>query len=66
MGIKNVVILGSTGSIGINTLKVIERFPDQFKVFGLSAYSNVELLAEQTKKFSPRYVAVHCHRMANL
>ena len=56
---KNVVILGSTGSIGINTLKVIERFPGQFKVFGLTAYNNVELLEEQIKKFSPQYVAVN-------
>ncbi|MBP9855493.1 MAG: 1-deoxy-D-xylulose-5-phosphate reductoisomerase [Candidatus Omnitrophica bacterium] len=55
---KNVVVLGSTGSIGINTLKVIERYPNRFKVFGLSAYNNVELLEKQIKLFSPKYVAV--------
>jgi len=59
MHFKNVVILGSTGSIGINTLKVIERYPDQFKVYGLSAYNNVQLLEKQIKKFSPKYVAVN-------
>ncbi|MGE0267692.1 MAG: 1-deoxy-D-xylulose-5-phosphate reductoisomerase [Candidatus Omnitrophota bacterium] len=58
MGFKNVVILGSTGSIGINTLKVVERYPDQFKVYALSAYNNIKLLEKQIKKFSPKYVAV--------
>ena len=55
---KNIVILGSTGSIGVNTLKVIERYPRQFKVVGLSAWNNYRLLAAQTKKFSPTHVAV--------
>ena len=55
---KNVVILGSTGSIGVNTLKVIERFPKDFKVIGLTAYNSIELLEEQIKKFRPKYVAV--------
>jgi len=57
MGHKNVVILGSTGSIGINTLKVIERFPDQFKVVGLTAYNNFKLLERQIKWFAPTHVA---------
>ena len=55
---KNVVILGSTGSIGVNTLKVIERFPERFKVLGLTAYNNSRLLAKQVRQFSPKYVAV--------
>ncbi len=58
MDVKNVVILGSTGSIGINTLKVIDRFPERFKVVGLTAYSNIELLHRQIKKYAPAYVAV--------
>ncbi len=66
MGIKNVVILGSTGSIGINTLKVIERFPHHFKVFGLTAYNNVTLLTQQIQKFSPRYVAIHGDGISHL
>ena len=40
---KNIVILGSTGSIGTNALKVIEAKKDEFKVLGMSAYSNIEL-----------------------
>jgi len=58
MGLKKVVILGSTGSIGINTLKVIERFPDKFKVVGLTAYNNFKLLEQQVQKFSPTHIAV--------
>jgi len=58
MGLKKVVILGSTGSIGINTLKVIERFPDKFKVVGLTAYNNFQLLSQQVQKFSPTHIAV--------
>ena len=44
---KNIVILGSTGSIGRQALDVIERYPDEFRVVGLSAHSNDALLAEQ-------------------
>ncbi|MBN1870337.1 MAG: 1-deoxy-D-xylulose-5-phosphate reductoisomerase [Candidatus Omnitrophica bacterium] len=55
---KNVVILGSTGSIGINTLKVIERLPDKFNVVGLTAYNNFRLLERQIRKYSPSHVAV--------
>lgn len=55
---RRVVILGSTGSIGVNTLKVVEHLKDHFEVVGLSAYSNVKLVEKQIKKFSPKYVAV--------
>ena len=58
MGLRRVVILGSTGTIGINTLKVIERFPHQFQVVGLTAYHNLQLIAEQIKRFAPAYAAV--------
>lgn len=58
MACKQVVILGSTGSIGINTLKVIDRFPNRFKVVGLTAYNNIELLEEQIKKYKPTHVAI--------
>jgi 1-deoxy-D-xylulose-5-phosphate reductoisomerase len=53
----NVAILGSTGSIGINTLKVIDRFSDRFKVVALTAYQNHELLAAQARRYTPEYVA---------
>jgi len=59
---KRVLILGSTGTIGRNTLTVIERFPDLFEVAGLSAHQNVELLARQTRTFRPDYVGIHADR----
>jgi len=55
---KNISILGSTGSIGVNTLDVISNNPDRFKVVGLTAYQNVSLLAEQIEKFKPMVVSV--------
>ena len=51
-------IIGSTGSIGRNTLKVVEHLSSRFKVFALSAHSSMELLAEQTAAFHPRVVAL--------
>ncbi len=48
---KNIAILGSTGSIGVQTLQVIKKYPDIFKVSYLVAYSNKELLLAQQKEF---------------
>ena len=58
MRAKKVVVLGSTGSIGVNTLDVIARFPEKFKVVGITAYNNLPLFEKQVRQFSPRYVAV--------
>lgn len=66
MKTKNVCILGSTGTIGINTLKVVSRFSDKFNVVGLTAYNNIGLLKQQIKKFSPNYVAVRKDKIAHL
>jgi 1-deoxy-D-xylulose-5-phosphate reductoisomerase len=55
---KKITILGSTGSIGVSTLDVIARHPDRFEVFALSANSRVEELAQQCKKFQPRYAVM--------
>jgi len=55
---KNIVILGSTGSIGTNTLDIVDRFPDEFHVIGLTAGSNDEKLEEQVLKYRPRMVAL--------
>ncbi|HBR15195.1 MAG TPA: 1-deoxy-D-xylulose-5-phosphate reductoisomerase [Candidatus Omnitrophica bacterium] len=66
MGCKRVVILGSTGSIGINTLKVIDRFPGKFQIVGLTAYNNVQLLEKQINKYKPPFVAVRPERMEDL
>jgi 1-deoxy-D-xylulose-5-phosphate reductoisomerase len=53
-----IAILGSTGSIGLNTLKVVDHNPQRFKVVALSAYSNFKLLESQIRKYKPSYVAV--------
>jgi 1-deoxy-D-xylulose-5-phosphate reductoisomerase len=55
---KRVVVLGSTGSIGVNTLKVIEHHPEEFQVVGLAAGSQVDRLAEQVRAFGPKAVAL--------
>ena len=53
MKIKKVTILGSTGSIGINALKVIENLKEEVRVIGLSCNKNIELLINQIKTFNP-------------
>jgi 1-deoxy-D-xylulose-5-phosphate reductoisomerase len=55
---KSISILGSTGSIGCNTLKVVEHLKDEFRVVALAAGSNAEKLAEQIRQFEPELVAV--------
>ncbi|MCC6395232.1 MAG: 1-deoxy-D-xylulose-5-phosphate reductoisomerase [Bryobacterales bacterium] len=55
---KEVTILGSTGSIGTSTLDVIRRNADRFQVFALAAGRNVELLAGQVREFRPKVVVV--------
>jgi 1-deoxy-D-xylulose-5-phosphate reductoisomerase len=55
---KNVVVLGSTGSIGRNALKVLSNFADRFSVFGLSTNTNTALLTEQIQRFHPQMVVV--------
>lgn len=55
---KRIVILGSTGSIGVSALGVIAKFPELFEVVGLVAGRNIDLLAEQVRAFRPKVVAV--------
>lgn len=62
---KQIAILGSTGSIGCNTLRVIESFKGEFGVAALGAGSNVELLAEQIEAHRPRVVSVNDDESAN-
>lgn len=54
---RRIAVLGSTGSIGRQTLDVVRAFPDRFRVVALVARSNVELLAEQAREFAPEIVA---------
>ncbi|UCF43464.1 MAG: 1-deoxy-D-xylulose-5-phosphate reductoisomerase [Planctomycetota bacterium] len=56
--LRRVTILGSTGSIGKNALRVIESLGEGYEVFALSAHSSVELLAEQARRYKPKYVAI--------
>ncbi|MBT6238276.1 MAG: 1-deoxy-D-xylulose-5-phosphate reductoisomerase [Verrucomicrobia bacterium] len=55
---KNVVLLGSTGSIGTSTVKVAEDLPDQVRLIGLAAGGNVGLLAEQTHVHHPSAISI--------
>jgi 1-deoxy-D-xylulose-5-phosphate reductoisomerase len=55
---KRLAILGSTGSIGVQALDVVGRFPARFQVVGLAAGRNVARLAEQVRRFRPRIVSV--------
>lgn len=52
---ENILILGSTGSIGCNALQVIKLHKEKYKVFALTANKNVDLLTEQCLEFEPRY-----------
>lgn len=55
---KNVVLLGSTGSIGTSTIKVAEDLPDRIRLIGLGAGNNVDLLFEQTVKHRPEAISI--------
>ena len=55
---KHLSILGSTGSIGVNTLDVVSRFPEKFNIIGLAAGTNLGLLKDQIKAHKPKIVSV--------
>ena len=55
---KQIALLGSTGSIGVSTLEVVSAFPGGLRVVGLGARRSVKILREQIARFSPRLVAV--------
>jgi 1-deoxy-D-xylulose-5-phosphate reductoisomerase len=55
---KSIAILGSTGSVGVTTLDVVERFPERFRVVAMAAGRNIALLAEQVRRFEPEVVSV--------
>jgi 1-deoxy-D-xylulose-5-phosphate reductoisomerase len=61
---KRIAILGSTGSIGRSSLKVIEAHPEAYQVKALAAGKNMDLLAEQVRKFKPLEAAVFGHEEA--
>jgi 1-deoxy-D-xylulose-5-phosphate reductoisomerase len=55
---RRISILGSTGSVGRNTLAVVDAFPGQLRVVGLAAGGNLDLLAEQIERYAPQMVSV--------
>ena len=56
--VKAITLLGSTGSIGTQTLDILEHHPDKFRLVGIAAGSNATLLAEQVMQFKPEIVAI--------
>ena len=55
---RNISILGSTGSVGRSTLAVVDAFPDDLRVVGLAAGANIDLLADQVRRYRPELVSV--------
>ncbi|HZP16735.1 MAG TPA: 1-deoxy-D-xylulose-5-phosphate reductoisomerase, partial [Terriglobales bacterium] len=55
---KRIAILGSTGSIGRSTLRVVESFPERFQVVALAAGRNLEQAFEQARRWRPRVLSV--------
>lgn len=58
MAAQQLTILGSTGSIGVSTLDVVARHPDQFRIFALTGHTRIEVLAEQCRRFLPKFAVV--------
>lgn len=59
---KRLIILGSTGSIGVSALRVVDAFPGRFEVLALSCNANITLFREQLKRYKPRYATVSSSR----
>jgi len=55
---EKVTVLGATGSIGVNTLDVIRRHPDRYRVFALCAHTQIDKLFEQIREFTPEFAVV--------
>lgn len=55
---KAITLLGSTGSIGTQTLEIVAQYPDQFRIVGLAAGRNIQLLCQQIRQFRPEIVAI--------
>ena len=64
MSLQKITILGSTGSIGVNTLDVIRRHPQRYSVIALCAHSQIDLLYEQCIEFRPRFAVVRDAELA--
>jgi len=64
---KHISLLGSTGSIGVNVLNVVRKFPERFTITGLAAGRNIALLSKQVVEFEPALISVldeeHCDKL---
>jgi 1-deoxy-D-xylulose-5-phosphate reductoisomerase len=58
IAVRHLTILGSTGSIGVNTLDVVARHPDRFRIVALTANKSVQKILEQCRRFEPRYAVL--------
>lgn len=63
---KRLSVLGSTGSIGCNTLKIVQKFPERFQIVSLAAKTNVALLAQQIEQFKPNLAVMYDKKHAEL
>ncbi len=63
--IKRLAVLGSTGSIGRQTLDVVRALPRHFRIVALAAGKNLELLAEQVAEFKPEFISYFSGRDEN-
>jgi len=61
MKVQRLTILGATGSIGVSTLDVVARHPDRFEIVALTGHRRIDVLAEQCRRFKPRYAVVGSH-----
>jgi 1-deoxy-D-xylulose-5-phosphate reductoisomerase len=61
---KRLSVLGSTGSIGCNTLKIVSQFPDRFQIVSLAAKTNVALMAQQVEQFKPNLAVMYDKKVA--
>lgn len=62
---KTITIIGSTGSIGTQTLEIVRENPDKFKVAAITANRSVDLIEKQAREFMPEYVCMHDENAAN-
>lgn len=63
---KNITILGATGSIGKNTLSLLSQHPDKFRVFALTAHSKIDILLQQCLAFNPTFAVVSDEKAARI
>ena len=59
---KQIAVLGSTGSIGINSLSIIKNYPAQFRVYALVCNKNYRLLSQQVVEFRPKFVYIQNYK----